>query len=87
MAAAEGLAKRVSQHGGAALIIDYGQDRPYEASLQAIRQHKFVGLLEQPGSADLSARVDFSALRWVVFAYPLGCWRCDWASAAVGAVH
>lgn len=30
---------------------------------QAIRQHKFVGLLEEPGSADLSARVDFNALR------------------------
>jgi SAM-dependent MidA family methyltransferase len=39
------------------------QDAPYEASLQAIRRHEFVGLLEQPGSADLSNRVDYSALR------------------------
>ncbi|PRW58511.1 NADH dehydrogenase [ubiquinone] complex assembly factor 7 [Chlorella sorokiniana] len=63
MALAESLAQRVAQHGGAALIIDYGQDGPYETSLQAIRQHEFVGLLEQPGSADLSSRVDYSALR------------------------
>lgn len=42
----------------------HAQDAPYEASLQAIRRHEFVGLLEQPGSADLSNRVDYSALRW-----------------------
>ncbi|KAL4437198.1 hypothetical protein ABPG75_004337 [Micractinium tetrahymenae] len=66
MALAEALAQRVSQHGGAALIVDYGQDGPYEASLQAIRRHEFVGLLEQPGSADLSNRVDYSALRSTV---------------------
>ncbi|EFN59277.1 hypothetical protein CHLNCDRAFT_8390, partial [Chlorella variabilis] len=66
MALAEGLARRVAQHGGAALIIDYGQDAPYEASLQAIRQHQFVGLLEGPGGADISNRVDYSALRATV---------------------
>lgn len=66
MATAESLARRVAKHGGAALIIDYGQDAPYPASLQAIREHAFVGLLEQPGSADLSARVDFDALRCAV---------------------
>jgi NADH dehydrogenase [ubiquinone] 1 alpha subcomplex assembly factor 7 len=74
MAVAESLAKRVAEHGGAALIIDYGQDGPYEASLQAIRQHKFVGLLEEPGTADLSARVDFAAL------------RCAWLAFCVGGV-
>ena len=64
MAVAEALARRVAAHGGAALLVDYGQDAPYAASLQAIARHTFVGLLETPGAADLSARVDFSALRW-----------------------
>lgn len=77
MATAESLAKRVSQAGGAALIIDYGQDGPYEASLQAIRQHKFVGLLEEPGSADLSVRVDYSALRCTAPPVPAGQHCCS----------
>ncbi|KFM25308.1 Ubiquitin-conjugating enzyme E2 27 [Auxenochlorella protothecoides] len=38
-------------------------DGPYEASLAAIARHRFRPLLQAPGSADLSARVDFSALR------------------------
>ena len=39
------------------------QDGPYPSSLQAIKRHEFTGLLEQPGTADLSNRVDYSALR------------------------
>lgn len=67
MALAQELAKRVASSGkGAALIMDYGQDRFYQHSLQGIRDHKFVGLLETPGSADLSAHVDFQALRYAV---------------------
>ncbi len=65
MALAESLASRISLHGGAALVIDYGQDGPYQSSLQAISRHQFVGLLESPGQADISNRVDYSALRWV----------------------
>lgn len=30
---------------------------------QAIRKHKFVDLLDDPGSADLSAYVDFASIR------------------------
>lgn len=63
MAVAEALATRVATNGGAALLIDYGRDGPYRDSLVAIKQHKLVGLLEQPGTADLSARVDFDAVR------------------------
>lgn len=65
MATAGHLASRVSALGGAALLIDYGRNRPYPASLQAIKQHKFCGLLEQPGLGDLSAHVDFGAIRHV----------------------
>jgi NADH dehydrogenase [ubiquinone] 1 alpha subcomplex assembly factor 7 len=31
--------------------------------MQAIRKHKFVHLLDDPGSADLSAYVDFASIR------------------------
>ena len=64
MSTAGSLASRLAAKGGAALVIDYGRNRPYPASLQAIRQHKFCGLLEQPGLADLSAHVDFGAIRY-----------------------
>ncbi len=59
------LARRVTAEGGAALVIDYGRDEPYADSLQAIKGHSFVPVLSQPGLADLSAHVDFSALKCV----------------------
>lgn len=31
--------------------------------MQAIRKHKFVDILDNPGSADLSAYVDYEAIR------------------------
>lgn len=31
--------------------------------LQAIRKHKFVDILDNPGSADLSAYVDFASIK------------------------
>eukprot|EP00890_Picochlorum_soloecismus_P002644 jgi/Picsp_1/3380/NSC_06218-R1_-like protein len=66
IALADGLARRVSRQGGAALLIDYGQDGPYETSLVAIKGHEFVDIFEDPGTCDLSAYVDFSALRSAV---------------------
>lgn len=76
MATAGHLADRVSAQGGAALLIDYGRSRPYPDSLQAIKQHKFCGLLEQPGLADLSAHVDFGAIRYVMELWSCGCLAC-----------
>ncbi|KAI5071115.1 hypothetical protein GOP47_0013366 [Adiantum capillus-veneris] len=60
------IAKRVGQDGGGALIIDYGEDKIVSDSLQAIQKHKFVHVLHDPGKADLSAYVDFAALKHVV---------------------
>ena len=54
MSTAGDLAQRIAAQGGAALLIDYGRNKPYPASLQAIKQHQFCGLLEQPGLAELS---------------------------------
>ncbi|KAK1311870.1 hypothetical protein QJS10_CPA07g00390 [Acorus calamus] len=57
------IAQRISSDGGGALIIDYGHNGIVSDSLQAIRNHKFVHILDDPGSADLSAYVDFAAIR------------------------
>ncbi len=61
-ALAAGLGARLSQWPGLALLIDYGRERPADGStLAAIRHHEPVGVLEEPGRADLSAHVDFAA--------------------------
>lgn len=60
------IAKRVGEDGGGALIVDYGDDKLVSDSLQAIKKHQFVNVLDSPGDADLSAHVDFSALKHVV---------------------
>ncbi|XP_057491254.1 uncharacterized protein LOC130776988 isoform X1 [Actinidia eriantha] len=57
------IAKRISSDGGGALIIDYGFNGVVSDSLQAIRKHKFVDILDNPGTADLSAYVDFASVR------------------------
>ena len=57
------LAQRIAADGGAALIVDYGHERPGVGdTLQAMRQHRRHGVLDAPGAADLTAHVDFSAL-------------------------
>ncbi|GLT35397.1 hypothetical protein SLA2020_098540 [Shorea laevis] len=57
------IAQRISLDGGGALIIDYGLNGVVSDSLQAIQKHKFVNLLDSPGTADLSAYVDFASIR------------------------
>ena len=57
------IAARIAEHGGAALLIDYGYVQSQAGdSLQALRNHEFQPVLEQPGSVDLTAHVDFSML-------------------------
>ena len=60
---AAALARRLTRHRGAALVIDYG---PMESglgdSLQAVKSHRRHDPLLEPGSADLTAHVDFAAL-------------------------
>ncbi|HWE73945.1 MAG TPA: SAM-dependent methyltransferase [Stellaceae bacterium] len=54
------IAARLRDRGGAALVIDYGY-APSQSSdtLQAVRQHKKVPIVESPGEVDLTALVDF----------------------------
>jgi NADH dehydrogenase [ubiquinone] 1 alpha subcomplex assembly factor 7 len=62
-AIAEALSHRIAANGGAALYIDYGytQSAPGD-TLQAMRDGNYVPVLETPGSADITAHVDFEAL-------------------------
>jgi len=62
----ERVAARLEAHGGAALAIDYGEEGPIGDSLRAIKNHEFVDVLRDPGSADLSVYVDFGAMREVI---------------------
>ena len=62
VALAAALAARFATQPGAALFIDYGYGEPYAGStLGAVGGHRAVGILDAPGSADLSAHVDFAA--------------------------
>lgn len=55
--------RRVAAHGGAALILDYGRsESACAATLQAVRRHAYADVLQEPGSADLTAHVDFARL-------------------------
>lgn len=59
----------VARNGGAGLIFDYGYSAPvFHETLQSIKQHKYADVLSAPGSCDLSAHVDFSALAAAVAA-------------------
>ncbi|MGR3759999.1 class I SAM-dependent methyltransferase [Roseobacteraceae bacterium NS-SX3] len=56
------VAARIAAHGGAALIVDYGDWRSLGDTLQALRAHAPADPLDAPGEADLTAHVDFEAL-------------------------
>jgi NADH dehydrogenase [ubiquinone] 1 alpha subcomplex assembly factor 7 len=57
------VAQRLSRHPGAALFVDYGYAKSRTGStLAAVGGHQAAGLLEAPGTADLSAHVDFAVV-------------------------
>ena len=64
-AVARAIGETLAKEGkGAALFIDYGYENAVGGeTLQAVRRHTHVDVLGTPGEADLSAHVDFSALR------------------------
>ncbi|MGY8956364.1 MAG: SAM-dependent methyltransferase, partial [Alphaproteobacteria bacterium] len=56
-------AHRLFLHGGAGLIIDYGYTRHATGqTLQAVRKHRPVDPLDDPGNCDLTAHVNFQLL-------------------------
>ena len=57
------IAARLAASGGCALAIDYGHGEAGTGdTLQAVRDHRYTGVFETPGEADLTSHVDFSAL-------------------------
>lgn len=61
--AVAGIARHLAQHGGAAILIDYGHPKSAPGdTLQAVRGHGFVPVLADPGEQDLTAHVDFEAV-------------------------
>ncbi len=54
-----GLAQRIATHGGAVLIVDYGNWRSLGDTVQAMRSHTYVPVTDTPGLADLTAHVAF----------------------------
>jgi len=58
------ISTRIADHGGAALIVDYGHAEPgLGETLQALSKHQYANPLENPGDYDITAHVDFSALK------------------------
>ncbi|MDQ2634521.1 MAG: class I SAM-dependent methyltransferase [Pseudomonadota bacterium] len=57
------IAGHIATHGGAGLFFDYGHLEPgLGDTFQAVRKHKSEGVFDNPGEADLTSHVDFSAL-------------------------
>jgi NADH dehydrogenase [ubiquinone] 1 alpha subcomplex assembly factor 7 len=57
------LSGLIAKCGGAALIIDYGYERSQMGdTMQAVKSHKYVGILDHIGDADITAHVDFQAI-------------------------
>lgn len=56
------LGHRIGAHGGAALIVDYGGWRSLGDTVQAVQEHERADILAAPGTADLTAHVDFEAI-------------------------
>jgi NADH dehydrogenase [ubiquinone] 1 alpha subcomplex assembly factor 7 len=60
------LGGRFKQAPGLALLIDYGAfPSAAGATLHAVRHHQRANVLDDPGSADLSAHVDFASIKTV----------------------
>ncbi|KAM7172318.1 protein arginine methyltransferase NDUFAF7, mitochondrial isoform 3-T3 [Macrochelys suwanniensis] len=57
------LACRIQEDGGAALIADYGHNGNKTDTFRSFRSHELHDVLIAPGTADLTADVDFSYLQ------------------------
>ncbi|KAF5284167.1 hypothetical protein FQR65_LT00167 [Abscondita terminalis] len=57
------IGKRIENDGGLALIIDYGHNGIGTDSFRAFKNHQLHDPLVEPGSADLTADVDFAAIK------------------------
>lgn len=56
------IARVIGDHGGTALIVDYGDWQPMGDSLQAVQDHTKTDPLTDCGASDLTAHVNFQSL-------------------------
>jgi SAM-dependent MidA family methyltransferase len=61
-AVAEEMGARIARDGGVAMFVDYGGWRSKGNTFQALRAHEGVHPLDAPGTADLTAHVDFETV-------------------------
>lgn len=58
------ISSSLKENGGAGIIIDYGySDYMQGDSLQALKNHKYHNILENPGEADITSHVNFKMLK------------------------
>ncbi|XP_077342689.1 protein arginine methyltransferase NDUFAF7, mitochondrial isoform X3 [Lithobates pipiens] len=60
------LANQLKKYGGAALIADYGHSGDKEDTFRGFRSHQLHNVLVDPGTADLTADVDFNFLKMMI---------------------
>ncbi len=61
------IASHIKKYHGAGIVIDYGYTGgSHGNSLQAVKNHGFHPVLEDAGEADITAHVDFDALREIL---------------------
>ncbi len=61
------LGRRLADERGAALVIDYGHaESDVGDTFQAVGHHAYADVLSMPGAVDLTAHVDFQALKRAV---------------------
>lgn len=70
---AKRIGRRLNRQPGMALVVDYGHVRSSIGdTLQALSRHRFHAVLDRPGTADLTAHVDFQSL--AAAAVPARAW-------------
>lgn len=57
------ISQRLESHGGIGLIMDYGHEGEIGDTFRGFKDHKLHNPLKDPGSADLTADVDFGQLK------------------------
>ncbi|MEG8098760.1 class I SAM-dependent methyltransferase [Candidatus Liberibacter brunswickensis] len=66
------ISNRLSSYGGTAIIFDYGYcQSSIGDTLQAVKGHRYISPLINPGQADLTSHVDFQRLSLIAILYGL----------------
>lgn len=61
------IANKLAENGGLCLIADYGHKGDGTDTFRAFKKHQLHDPLIEPGTADLTADVDFAAIEQVFY--------------------